>query len=211
MNTLSIIFVSIACLTTIDLLSDGSLPVNSSSSGDMLQYDDGTAVWSYFEQQYRGIWFNLDDFIPGEPGFDLVYTELWFYHDTAHPWDTSETHVEFWNGTSSNPQEFLDQVTVTALHFAPSIIEHPLNSITVESQFWIIQNTDLSLGGWPSIIGDHGGLPVVHSMVRENMSLWEPYTPANETNGNFFIRTLYDPWPWSSLAPQTWASIKTVF
>ncbi len=214
MNTLSILFLVFAAVSA-DVQTHGlSSPVISSPKGDWAHYDNGTPSWLCYEQQYRGVWFNLQDFIPGiSDGMELENTEVWFYHDTSYPWDTAETYIEFWNGTSSGPTEFIEQHTVTAQHYTPTSIDHSPDWVVIDAQFWVIQNTELSLGGWPSLLGDDSDNPIAHSMVSDNMSLWEPFTGLDGTGSEFFIST-YPEYPWAhgaDLTPHSWGSLKVIF
>jgi len=192
---------------------DSAISDYSSSKGDWIGYDNGTPNWLCWEHQYRGVWFNVEDFFPGVPVMELEQTELWFYHQASYPWDTSETYIEFWNGTASGPEEFLEQLTVTASHYTPVSLEHSPDWIQVEPEFWIIQNSELSLGGWPSVLGDNSDPTVVHSMVSDDMSTWEPWMYGSGTGGEFFIST-YPEYPWQhgyALSPLSWGSVKALF
>lgn len=213
MNTLSIIFLLVALASADVQMENLSSPIPpSTSKGDWLCYDNGTPQWLCWEHQYRGVWFNMEDFVPGG-NMELELTEMWFFHHTSYPWDTAETYIEFWNGTSSGPADFIERFSVTAEHMAPVTLDHSPDWMIVENQFWIIQNTELSSGGWPSILGDDGGCPVAHSMVSDNMSLWEPFTGLDGTHSELFIRTLGE-YPWAhgaDLTPQSWGALKTVF
>ena len=80
-------------------------------SGEWLVYDNGTATWTTWDGMYRGVWFNLYDFVPGWMSCKISEAELWFYHHVSHPWDTSEFIMELWNGVSTGPEIFLFDTT----------------------------------------------------------------------------------------------------
>ena len=188
---------------------------DSYSRGEWLSYNNGLEYWLCWEHQYRGVWFNLDDFIPGSsPGMELEQTEIWFYHSTSYPWDTSETYIEFWNGNSTGPVDFLERETVTASSYGPVFLDHSPDWIAVDVQFWIIQNTQLSSGGWPSLVADNSNQSCTHSMISPEMIVWIPFTPQGSfMQPEFFISTIIE-YPWAhgwDLRPLSWASLKSVF
>lgn len=165
-----------------------------SGSKNRLQYDSGTAAWFTNAGTYRGTWFDIQDFLPGTNFFEIECTEFWFYHSASYPWDTSQFYAELWNGEAT-PDEFIDRQTLTALHYAPCIaIYYP--SIMVESDFWIIVNTDLSKSGCPSLLCDDDGnfTGESHSFFSYDFSLWEPWTTASV-----------------DLSRASWGSIKGLF
>ncbi|MCK5785337.1 MAG: hypothetical protein KAH54_02120 [Candidatus Sabulitectum sp.] len=181
-------------------------PVNRADS-DWLRYDNGTPEWFAYEGIYKGVWFNLEDFMPGwSGGAALLETETWFYHDSQYPWDTSDFYSEIWNGDPQAPLVQLDQTRLNATHYAPvfTIYSTPL---MVNTNFWVLANTELSSGGWPSIISDDNNSEVAHSFFTHDFILWEPWIPG-EGQSNYFIAV--SP-ALESLDATTWGELKTAF
>lgn len=126
-------------------------------------------------------------------------TEFWFYHHPSYPWDTAAFFAEIWNGSVSGPVTLLDQTSVTASHYA-AVYADCSPHVVCEDQFWVLENTDLSSGGWPSILSDTTPPSAVHSFC--DMDPWE--------TGDFLIRT--NGWfRGGALASDTWAGIKSLF
>ncbi len=174
---------------------------------DWLGYDDGSAIWSSWSGIYRGVWFNLDDFVPAwSAGLDITECEMWFFHDVEMPWDTSDFYCEIWRGTSDSPTYQLEQVLLTAVHYAP-VISVYTDPVHVETNFWMLTNTELSSGGWPSSISDGAGSPVAHSFFTDDFQSWLPWNPSTGIS-NYFVAVL--PLPWS-LDQMTWGALKNVF
>jgi hypothetical protein len=167
-----------------------------------LQYDDGTPVWLNWGGVYRGVWFNTSDFQPGEFGFLLKSLEFWFYEHSAYPWETAQFYAEVWNGDQNGPVELLDSQEVTAVHYAAvfSLCDPPLDC---EINFWGLMNTNLSDGGWPSILGD--GTPGEHSFYSDSMTVWEPWGLV----GDYLLRA-HGGYP-VSLERTTWGAVKALF
>jgi len=172
-----------------------------SSNQDYLQYDDGTAYWLTWDGQWRGVWFNTDDFIPGMSGFLLEYTEYWMYHHSSYPWDISVFYAEVWSGDHTGPVELLDLNLATAIHYSAAIVYHPL--MDTETDFWVIENTIMSSGGWPSILADGSPPSVDHSFYSDDFLVWEPRIM------DYLIRSSGE--FQSSLENSTWGGIKAVF
>lgn len=176
---------------------------------DWLEYDNGTFNWLAWEGTYRGVWFNLQDFIPGGTCYDIGISQMWFYHDTSYPWDTSDFYMELWNGDTMGPMTRLDQTMVTAHHLTP-VYTYYNPPIETEQNFWALANTEMSAGGCPSILVDDaqgsswGG--VAHSFYSDDFTAWEPWV-IGDGPCNYFI-SVTDP---LSLEATTWGSIKTVF
>ena len=117
------------------------------ADGDWLAYDSGTAAWLLWDGTYRGVWFNLEDFVPGWPASHVGIAECWFYHiSSSYPWDTSDFYCELWNGPSSGPVTQHTQVQSTALHYAPVFVDFNPDPFA-DADFWIVINTELSSGG----------------------------------------------------------------
>ena len=173
-------------------------PVYVPGSDGTLSYDDGSAWWFCWEGSVRGVWFNTADFAGYPVPFEADNTEFWFYHHSSYPWDTAAFYAELWNGGVSGPATVLNQTSVTATHYAAVYAMYSSPVIT-EDQFWVLENTEMSAGGWPSVLGDSSAPSVVHSFC--DMEPWE--------FGDFLIRT--NGWPGGALESATWAGIKTLF
>ncbi len=171
---------------------------------EWLQYHDGTPQWATWEGTYRGIWFNLQDFLPGVTFFYIDTSEMWFYHFSDKPWDTSDVYFELWNGDAMGPISRIDQTQVTAVHFAPVYASYD-PSIYVNQHFWCIANTEASTGGWPSILSDNAGGTIYHSFYSDDFIAWEPWDVGGACN--YFIAIVEG----VSLEATSWGSIKSVF
>ncbi len=171
------------------------------TDADWLVYDDGTAQWLTWGGMYRGVWFNTEDFVPGETSAAVEELEFWFYHHSSYPWDTSDTYIELWNGDAMAPVTQLDQTMITAIHYAPQIISYA-TPIVAEGNFWGFQNTEMSAGGWPAILGDVANSG--HSFFSDDFIIWEPWT------GDYFISALATI-PAAALDNTTWGSLKATF
>ncbi|MBN1434002.1 hypothetical protein JW921_04530 [Candidatus Fermentibacterales bacterium] len=174
------------------------------------QYDDGTAYWLTWDGTYRGTWFDAEDFIPGVPGVTLHELEFWFYHHSSYPWDTASFMGELWNGGISMPADSIDANSVTAVHYAPCYVDYgyPGPGVSVDTQWWIVINTEMSAGGWPSTLGDN--TPQVlgdHSFFSDSFTVWEPWVIQGPTANDFFIRCD----GYIGLDESTWGSLKTLF
>jgi hypothetical protein len=176
---------------------------------DYLQYDDGTINWLTWAGVYRGTWFNTDDFLPGQAGFATDFTEYWMYHHSSYPWDVSDFYAELWNGDFMAPTTLLDEQVVTALHYAPVFANYS-TPIDAESDFWGLEDTEMSAGGWPAILADGTGYTVAcHSYYSEDFFIWEPWSDQT-VYGDFFVRAegVFIP---DALDHDTWAGIKSTF
>jgi len=185
-----------------------TIPVaTGSTDADYLQYDDGSANWLTWGGMYRGVWFNTEDFVPGMDGFLLDFSEYWMYHHSSYPWDTSDFYAEIWNGDYMSPLVQLDAQTVTAIHYAP-VFANYATPIEAEMDFWALENTDMSAGGWPSVLGDATPPAVDHSYFSDDFYVWEPWSDGTNT-GDYFIRVegeFID-----ALDIVTWGGIKAIF
>jgi hypothetical protein len=175
-------------------------PLSIPGSDDCLSYDDGSAYWLAWGGLYRGVWFNLYDFGIGGGGWSAGDTEYWFYHHSSYPWDTASFYGEMYNGDSTGPAAQLDQTSVTAVHYS-AVYACYSPSVSAEDNFWVLINTEMSGGGWPSALGDPAPGLVYHSFFSDDFIVWEPWV-----SGDFFIRT-----SWCDLAPETWGSIKVLY
>ena len=180
------------------------LPGGSGGTDDQLTYFNGSPQWVSWDGVYRGTWFNTEDFVAGSPGFGVIDVEYWFYESpNADPWDTDNFYSEVWNGGQSGPQVRLAQSIATASHYAPCF--HCFDpSLGVEQNFWALINTEMSVGGWPSILGDDSTPgDAGHSFYLDGVALeiWEL--------GEYYIGV--SGWPNYSLGAITWGSLKALY
>ena len=192
------VLITFCALASGEVLLEHTLYVPGSDA--QLSYDDGSANWLTWNGVYRGVWFNTADFGYGDP-WDADNTEFWFYHHSSYQWDTPCFYAELWNGNNiSGPVTQLDQTSVTATHYA-AVYANYSASITCESQFWVISSTEMSSGGWPSILSDP--TPGIHSFQSDDFIEWDSWNL-----GDYFIRTNSEG---LRLDSQTWGAIKTLF
>jgi hypothetical protein len=203
------IILSAVQLTLAGSVEIDPLPVegNPQECGEYLQYDDGSAYWFSWDGLYRGVWFNMDDFLPAM-NMKIEFTEYWMYHDAANPWDISDFYAELWEGDSQGPVTLEDQQQLTALHYAP--VYSYVYSQEWLSDFWPIENTQLSSGGWPSVMGDGSPPTFDHSFYSNDFQIWTPWSDGT-SKGDFFIRVEGCINPGCDLAVSTWGAIKAVF
>ena len=152
------------------------IPASQVAGGtdDLLQYDDGTAVWVSWGDPHRGVWFDLDDFFTDPVGFECEYTEYWFYHLSTFPWDTSDFYAELWSGDSAGTVSLLDCQVVTAAHLTAVYAPHDPPIVT-GIDFWVMVNTELSAQGCPS-------------MVMDNENSGHSFSGSNPAVGDYLIR-----------------------
>jgi len=183
-------------------------PLPVPGSDDLYQYDDGTAFWTTWAGLNRGTWFHMDDFYPGAGGFDLAQLEFWFFNGAGGmAWDTPFFLAEVWNGGSGGPETQLDQTSVTAIHYAPCYSTYP-SPLQTDPDFWSLINTEMSSGGWPSVLGDNTPQAVNHSFFSDEFLVWEPWIIQGPTANDFMIRASGE---FSLLEESTWGSIKALF
>lgn len=172
---------------------------------DVFAYDDGSAYWLTWGGISRGVWFDLEDFVPGASGGEVDSLEFWFYHHPSRPWDTSYFYAEVYNGDEGGPVTLIAQVSVSAEHFAPCyvVFDPPLE---VPADFWVIVNTEMSGGGWPGLLMDDGPnfTGASHSFFSDDWMVWEPMEM-----GDYFIRVHGD--ALAGLSASTWGRLKTLF
>ena len=201
---------AIAILAVLSLAAlAGQVAVNldpiQGSDADWLTYDDGTPNWYTWGGVYRGVWFNCEDFIPGAVGISVTQSEVWFYHgvSSGNVWDTSDVYIEIWNGDSMAPVTQLDQTMGVAAHYAPMYTTYA-TPLMGEANLWCIVNTELSAGGWPSVLGD--GTPGVNSFFSDDFIIWEPWGDM----GDYMIAIEGDIDP-GALSSSSWGSLKAAF
>jgi len=178
------------------------------STDDKFQYDDGSSHWLSWDGLYRGVWFDTQDFIPGSPGCMLSNSEFWFYHHADRPWDTSEFYAELWNGSPSGFINQMDLTQLTAVHNSGVYAEY-YPDIGMSRNFWCIVNTELSDGGWPSLLGDNTPNTVDHSFYSDDFTIWEPWIMTGTVASDYFI--MASGVPLSGLQSATWGTIKTLY
>jgi hypothetical protein len=177
----------------------------------VLQYDDGTAYWLTWSGLYRGVWFDVTDFDPSGSGFAASYTEYWFYHSPAAPWDAASFYAELWNGGATGPVAQLNQISLIATHFAPVFANYsPV--IETEANFWGLVNNSLSSGSWPTVFGDGSPNPTSHSFYSDDFIIWEPWIiDKDATACDYFIRAGGTIIGSGALEPGSWGSIKGLY
>ncbi len=167
---------------------------------DIFFYDDRCPSWITWAGTYRAVWFGLSDFFPEPYDTHLLSTEMWFYHLSEFPWDTSEFSSELWLGNNGYPINEISSVGGIAQHYCAvtcQFNEQPW----VTDLFWIILNTEQSTGGWPSSISD-GTIPssgTDHSFYSNDFIVWAPWTIQ--------VSTSYP----MKLESQSWGSLKKLF
>lgn len=182
------------------------LPFTTARNDDFLQYDDGTASWICWAGLYRGTWFHVGDFEPGMPGWVAQWNYLWFYHEPSYPWDISAFYCELYDGASGGPVTQLCQTSVTALHLSPTVVTYP-DPISLGADFWVLENTEMSAGGWPSICGDNTLNPANHSFYSEDFIVWQPWIVQGPTANDFLMQSDAE----FSLTPSSWGWIKALY
>ena len=181
---------------------------SASGQNAYLQYDDGSLGEYDSESMYRGVWFDVFDFMPGV-GFQADFTEWWMYNPSSDPWDTSDFYAELWIGDSSGPSEFLNSTLVTAVHCGPSYVNYPPTGVYCWITFWAIENTILSSNGSPYLIGDPTPPSADHSFYSDDFVNWSPWSNGVNT-GDYLVRCSGD-WTGTGFECTTWGSIKSVF
>lgn len=181
------------------VLLDHPLYVPGADAEYELTYDDGSAYWLSWSGLYRGVWFHLDDF--GMSGWVATHSEFWFYHHSNYPWDTSSFYGLLYDGGSSGPGMMFDETSVTALHYAPCMVTLT-PSVYFNDDFWVLVNSEMSAGGWPSILEDYSAGATDHSFQSDDFSAWAP-----SPHGDYFIRSVW----YNGLDSETWGAIKTLF
>jgi hypothetical protein len=190
-----------ACFVTAGEIAIDPCTVAGSDTA-YLQYDDGVGTWLTWAGCSRGVWFDLRDFAPGEDQIGLTFTEYWMYHHSSYPWDTSQFFAEVWTRDEEYPSAMLDRTMVVAVHFAPVFAEYePL--LEAERTFWVLVNTEMSSGGWPSSQADA-------QPPWSGHSYW--YGPGGwqqMTDSDLLVRAR-GVLP-ASLARITWGAVKAIF
>ncbi len=168
---------------------------------DELVYNDGSAFWLTWAGAWRGTWFNAQEFCPLPiVGFEVEGMEFWFYHHPVYPWDVSDFYAELWVGPIETPVGLLAQTQLTALHYSPVQVSYS-PTINTEICFWILENTEMSLGGWPSLLGDIGPnfTGQARSFWSDDFFIWSPWM-GGEASSNLV-----------SLEHLSWGGIKSLY
>jgi len=72
-----------------------------------------------------------------------------------------------------------------------------------------LENTSLSSGGWPCILGDNTPNSTSHSFFSDDFIIWEPWIVQGPNSNDYFIRVEgYPPW---TLQSESWGAIKGQF
>jgi hypothetical protein len=184
-------------------------PLSIPGTDDLFQYDDGTAVWLSWSGLYREVWFHVQDLSPWYmEGTCVNSLEFWFYHHINYPWDTASFYAELWqNCDEIYPLTQLDQTSVMASHNAPCFVNYS-SPVNVDLDFGVVINTEMSQGGWPSILGDNSPNPYNHSFHTDDFIVWTPWIIQGPTANDYIVRI----YAWVvNLEQNTWGSIKTLF
>lgn len=179
-------------------------PMFTGTSDDFLQYDDGSAYWLTWSGQYRGVWFHLEDFLPGG-SIGICGIQYWFYHHASYPWDTASFMSELYQGTSEAPSILLYEESVTAIHYTPCFADP--DDVWVYQDCWILEDTEMSSGGWPSMLGDNSPQVVSHSFFSDDFIVWEPWIISGSTANDLLVRATAG----LGLASMTWGAVKAIY
>ena len=136
-------------------------------------------------------------------------TEYWFYHGTSYPWDTSELYLEVWNGDQMGPTTQLDQQMVTVAHYAATAAVYD-PCLECGQSFWTMANTEMSDGGWPSILGDNSPDDVNHSFYSDDGIVWEPWVIQGPTANSYEMIACGPPYG-PGLSKTSWGAIKALY
>ncbi|MBD3370979.1 hypothetical protein GF402_11555 [Candidatus Fermentibacteria bacterium] len=80
-----------------------------------------------------------------------------------------------------------------------------MDTIYVPPNFWVLMNSEMSSGNWPSILGDNTPNIVDHSFFSDDMIVWEPYL-----YGDYYVRAYFTP-DSTALREITRGEIKALF
>ncbi|MCD6587910.1 MAG: hypothetical protein J7K88_05115 [Candidatus Fermentibacteraceae bacterium] len=203
---------TVLCICAMTVINGSDLRLETpllcgSSDQQLFHYDDGTASWLTWSGQWRGVWFDLDDFSGFGNSLICDYTQFWFYHHSSYGWDTSLFYAELWTGESVSPSQLLSQDFVVATHYSANyaVYDPPIDC---GNSLWVFVNTAFSSGGWPASLGDGTEQPTEnHSFFSNDFELWEPWI-VDGTNANDFLIRVHG--SFLSLEASTWAGIKTI-
>lgn len=191
--------VSICFASAGDIAVEQLVVVGGSTDTEYLQYDDGIPAWYAWGGVYRGVWFNTDDFLPSASGFLLDYSEFWV--------SGGGFYAQVWNGGPSGPEELLDSQFVDPAEYTRGLVYY-VPPLETKANFWIIENTEPSPGGWPMLMGDGTPPAVDHSFFSDDFFTWEPWSDGS-TTGDYLIRAGGN--FSTAIANSTWGGIKATF
>lgn len=184
MSVVKQILLLVLCSLAYSIESDGDFllraEVQQSASPtpppEMLVYDDGTPFWFSWAGTYRGVWFSLYDFYPNPINYQIQGAEMWFYHHSEFPWDTSMFFCEAWLGDRCCPIELVASEACIAQQYSAVSCQFDWQPI-YPNEFWIILNMEESIGGWPSTLCDNTGSSDddIHSYYSNDFIVWEPW------------------------------------
>lgn len=162
---------------------------------------------------YRAMYFDITDFQPYPATGRITGLRLYSFEWIHHPWDTSEFYFEVWSGDENGPDEKLFSEQATAYHLAPTFIGTLQDSLYVGPTFWVVQNTEISANGSPSLCGDSGGPDYLHSSFSSydfvNWILWDP-VPDTYPYIDYKMEVCWVAAP-QVLSAMTWGGVKALF
>ncbi len=185
-----------------DVPADGCLP-EVEMDWEWLTYCSGTPGWISWGGHLPRDLVPSGGLLPGIDETMLSASEFWFYHLSSYPWDTSNVYIELWAGDENGPTGQIRQDMVTAVHFAPMYVYYEPPE-TVPGDFWVLVNTEMSAGGWPSLLGDDSPQPASHSFHSDDFILWEPWMYGR----NYFIAVLAET---DAINSTSWGCLKSLF
>ena len=206
------VLIVLALVTAFALATDSYFVEGTGGSGsdDLLQYDDGTGHWICYNIPYYGVWFDVQDFMPGAIGFEADYAELVFYHHSQLPWDTDQISIELWNGDGAGATTIIRADDVTATHNIPQQLTYS-PAVALDQNFWLIANTTvhssdmLPTGFYDEFVNFTG---VAHTFASDDGILWDPITAAGvEVNLMFRVDGTFV----NALDGESWGAIKGLF
>ncbi len=178
------LFIALICVTGAPCdLSDGDYLLRAEvlsmnpppAQPETLAYDDGTPRWITWSGNYRGVWFELTDFVV-PLNHQLTGAEMWFYHHAGYPWDTSSFLCEAWLGDIVGPMTMFNSMDCIAQHYSPVYCQFDWVPV-YPLQFWVVLNMEMSMGGWPSILcdGSDSGSDPPRSYFSNDRIVWIPW------------------------------------
>jgi hypothetical protein len=206
MRVLAVLALVAAAAFAADVARVEGLGSHVPSDADDLTYFDGTPWWYTWGGVYRGTWFDAEEFYGFATTFHIEAAEYWFYHGSTGVWDTSDVYLEVWNGDQMGPTAQLDQQMVTASHYAPTTATYD-PYVECEQNFWLAVNTELSAGGWPSILGDNSPDDVDHCFFSDDGIVWEPWIIQGPTSNSYWMTASGE----ANLSDTSWGSIKALY
>jgi len=98
------------------------------------------------------------------------------------------------------PHSLFNVTEVTAIHYSAVTVEYPPD-IWVSDGFWILENTEQSTGGWPSLLGDNSPnfTGESRSFYSDDFIVWFPWL-SGEISTNM-----------ESFDQCSWGTVKSLF